>query len=238
MQFLGIVFLLLDIVTAVHAVRTGRTRPWVMVILFVPLVGALVYLIAIMIPELMASRRSPLPDTEPEDIASLEAKLSRTPSSLNRENIVRAYIRKGRYAQAIDTARGGLRGKRVEAHLRMLLVEAHLEQGEPDEARSVLTELEARSPNLDPQRRLLLLGRVACAEGSLETAATHFEEAARVGRGEEAHYRLAQTLDRLGRTEEAQKIFTKILQRAESADPAYTTAQAQWIRSARRASRG
>ncbi len=47
----GIGTIVLQIVLAVHAVRTGRPFIWVFLILIFPLMGSLIYIIAELIPE-------------------------------------------------------------------------------------------------------------------------------------------------------------------------------------------
>ncbi len=47
----GAGIILLQIVLALHVIRTHRNFSWVLVVLFFPLVGGLLYLIAELIPE-------------------------------------------------------------------------------------------------------------------------------------------------------------------------------------------
>ncbi len=49
--FLGAGLILLQILLALHVIRTHRNFSWVFLILFFPLVGSLLYLIAELIPE-------------------------------------------------------------------------------------------------------------------------------------------------------------------------------------------
>jgi hypothetical protein len=49
--FIGIGTIVLQIVLAVHAVRTRRPFIWVFLILIFPLMGSLIYVIAELIPE-------------------------------------------------------------------------------------------------------------------------------------------------------------------------------------------
>ena len=48
---IGIATIILQIVLAVHAVRTGRPFIWVFLILIFPLMGSAIYIIAELIPE-------------------------------------------------------------------------------------------------------------------------------------------------------------------------------------------
>ena len=56
MDIAGLVILLVQIGIAVHALRTGRPLWWLAVILFFPLLGALIYFLVEILPELRASR--------------------------------------------------------------------------------------------------------------------------------------------------------------------------------------
>ena len=49
--FIGIATIILQIVLAVHAVRTRRPFIWVFLILIFPLMGSVIYIIAELIPE-------------------------------------------------------------------------------------------------------------------------------------------------------------------------------------------
>jgi hypothetical protein len=55
MQF-GLVDLLLQIALCIHAYRTGRTNPWLWIILLVPGLGALLYIVLELAPEILNRR--------------------------------------------------------------------------------------------------------------------------------------------------------------------------------------
>lgn len=48
---LGIGLVAFQVVLAVHVVRTGKPIIWIFIILFFPLVGSLIYLFTVVIPE-------------------------------------------------------------------------------------------------------------------------------------------------------------------------------------------
>src|SRR4051794_39315342 len=54
---LVLVLLLLDISLVVHAAKTGRASPWAFIILMVPGIGAIAYVVAVLIPDWMGSTR-------------------------------------------------------------------------------------------------------------------------------------------------------------------------------------
>ena len=47
---LVLILVLLDISLVVHAAKTGRAQPWAYIILMVPGVGAVAYVVAVLIP--------------------------------------------------------------------------------------------------------------------------------------------------------------------------------------------
>jgi len=59
MPALGLLELAVQVLCAVHVVRIGRPYWWIFLIVFVPLVGVIVYLGAELLPELLGDRRTP-----------------------------------------------------------------------------------------------------------------------------------------------------------------------------------
>ena len=49
------ILLILEVMLIIHAVRTGRASPWAFIILFAPLIGAIAYVIAVLIPDWFGS---------------------------------------------------------------------------------------------------------------------------------------------------------------------------------------
>ena len=54
---LGLVTIVLNVLFIVHVMRTGRERFWIWIILGFPVVGALAYLLAEVVPELVRGPR-------------------------------------------------------------------------------------------------------------------------------------------------------------------------------------
>ena len=54
---LALLLVIIDVMLVVHAVRTGRASPWVFIILLVPVVGAIAYVVAVVVPDLTGSRQ-------------------------------------------------------------------------------------------------------------------------------------------------------------------------------------
>ena len=52
---LVLILVLLDVSLVVHAAKTGRAQPWAYIILMVPGIGAVAYIVAVLIPDWMGS---------------------------------------------------------------------------------------------------------------------------------------------------------------------------------------
>src|SRR5882724_10319838 len=52
---LVLLLLVLEIMLIVHAVKTGRASPWAFIILFAPLIGAIAYVVAVIVPDWFGS---------------------------------------------------------------------------------------------------------------------------------------------------------------------------------------
>src|SRR5579871_5062935 len=51
----AIVLLALEVMLIIHAVKTGRASPWAFIILFAPLIGAVAYVVAVLVPDWFGS---------------------------------------------------------------------------------------------------------------------------------------------------------------------------------------
>src|ERR1044072_617992 len=52
---LALLIVILDVTLVVHAVRTGRASPWAFIILMVPVIGAVAYVVAVIVPDWFGS---------------------------------------------------------------------------------------------------------------------------------------------------------------------------------------
>ena len=48
---LVLLLVIIDVMLVVHAVRTGRASPWAFIILFAPYIGAIAYVVAVLVPD-------------------------------------------------------------------------------------------------------------------------------------------------------------------------------------------
>jgi hypothetical protein len=222
MDIAGLVILLVQIGIAVHALRTGRPLWWLAVILFFPLLGALIYFLVEILPELRASRairgfggdivKSVVPNAElhrrAEELAvcgSVQNKLAQALECASR----------GHFDEAIKLYESAREGPFAEApDLLLGLARVRFHNGEPQAARLLLEQIAAAHPDYYPQDVAILKARAADAAGDPETAL--HELAAMLDRsvGLEARFRYGEILARIGKTQEARSELKNVVTHA------------------------
>jgi hypothetical protein len=217
--------LLFSIALCVHVVRTGREMYWLWIILLFQPVGGVVYLVAVILPELLsgkaarsvgqAARKALDPQKEYREAAQA---VDDAPTVANRVRMAVAATELGKHAEAERQYADSLTGMYADdPQLLLGRANALIELNRPAEALPLLEKL-GETPNAGrtPHTMLALgrvyhaLGREEQAETALAWAADHypgFEGIARYtaflasqGRKQEARERLAEIDKRFSKT--------------------------------------
>jgi len=103
----ALVILLLDITLIYHASRTGRLQPWAFIILMIPGIGALVYILVELVPEMLSgpgaqqARRRVANKLDPEKLyRELSDRLAATDTIANRVALAAECLKIERYEEA------------------------------------------------------------------------------------------------------------------------------------------
>jgi len=232
---LGLVSLAAQVFFAIHAMRTGRPA-WIFLIVFFPLLGCLIYLFAEYLPSERAAAGSlkrvqegVIRKIAPEvEIRRWTDQVALSPSLVNRMELGRAYARAGRLDDALRVYTGCLEGYyATDPVLLFELARTYHAAGDAANAREFYERFRAQtSPTKEQQ---LLSARIHEDAGEHEAALEQYAVLARQSAGEEARTRYALLLRRLGREEEAQRIFTEVLRHARISSRVYRRAQKEWI---------
>jgi len=225
------------IAMCVHVVRTGRELFWIWIILIVfPPIGALVYFIAIVLPELVrgpAARKLGRAAQETLDPARAyrDAKSAHdlAPTVHNQMKLAAAASELGRHAEAEALYGQALQGVHADDPALLLgRAKALIELGRSAEALPLLERLaeegkEGRTPQavLALARALEGLGRAPDADKAYEWAAPRFP-------GLEGVARQAAFLARQGRRPEAEAALAEIDSRIERANPHFRREARAW----------
>jgi len=206
MDIAGLVILLVQIGIAVHALRTGRPIWWLFGILFFPLLGALIYFLVEILPEMRASRAIGLLGGDIVKAVNPDSGLHRRAEELavcgsiqNKLALAQECMRRGHFDEAIKLYESAREGPFTDAPDVLLgLARARFYNGEPAAARALLEPLAEAHPDYYPQDVAILKARAADAAGDSETAVRELEAMLDRSIGLEARYRYGEILAHKG----------------------------------------
>ena len=227
--------LLIGIALCVHVVRTNQPLYWIFLILFVPLLGSVIYLIAIVIPELTGGTRAKRMGLAARDALDpgreyrqAKSAIDDSPTVHNRMRLAAAAASLGRHAEAEQLYGEAMQGIHADDPALLLgRANALIELGRAPEAlpliERLLDEQATRSPAtaLAQARVLEALGRFAEADAAYQWAAGRLP-------GLEALARYAAFLARVGRKDEAADHLAEIDRRIERSNPQFRRESRPW----------
>lgn len=186
MPFVGIgLHILIALFFAVHAVRTGRDIYWLMILFFFPLLGSLVYFVAVYLPD------SRLQHTVRKTVAAAASNLDPgrelreaqnafdlTPTAQNQMRLAAALLNSGAAAEAAGHYEACLRGPFAsDPDIRLGAARARLESGHPGTAIELLEAIRTEDAKYHPEQVSLLLARAYGHTGRIEDAKAEFASA-------------------------------------------------------------
>jgi hypothetical protein len=240
MVFYGL-SLVVQIALIVHVFRTGRSMYWAFIIFFLPVVGAVAYVLVELLPEwsggirgqraLRTVKKTINPHGE---LKRRERHLSISASVDAARHLARELVENGRYAEAAEHYQNALTGLyEHDPDLLLGLAEAQFGDQKFEEAQETLERLNEKNPGYRSGPAHLLYARTLEKNGDLDEAETEFKAVSRYFAGAEADVRCGRLLEKLGRTDEALEHYEEVLASAEIGPRHYRKAQKQWIAEAR-----
>lgn len=230
----GLLLLAVQIACTVHVVRNGRNTMWIMLILFAPGIGAAVYFIIEVWPDLRAGRSGGLnlqiPETSGRTIKRLQEELDFSSTVKKRVELAQALASARRYDEATETLAVSLRGVfKDDPVLTLELAEVHFQAGRHVEVLAALDTLDRLQSKDGRQRRLLLAARSLQGLGRTGEARAFFDTALEQASGEEPRCRLAQFLVAQGETAAARALFAEVLKNAKQGGGIFQRHNRAWI---------
>jgi hypothetical protein len=211
--------ILIQILCAVHCVRSGRNSMWLMVIIFLSIPGCLAYFLFEIAPglglnrEVRAAKAAAARRLDPErPLRAAREALELADTAASRTALADALVAAGKQAEAaghyraaLDKIRGdGDRGTRIK------LASALLESSDCAGARTILEALPSSASAAENDRAALLLARALEECGETEQALGLYAGLGRRMAGGEALCRQAALLLKEGRGQEAMAPLTEI----------------------------
>ena len=232
----GAFFLLIAILLCVHVVRTNQPIFWIFILLFIPMLGSLVYLLAVFVPELAGGARAKRMGMAARDALDPTREYRQAKSAVadaatvhNQMRLAAAAAQIGRHAEAEQLYAHAAQGVHADDPTLLLgRASALIELGRAPEALPLIERLVeeragARSPGLAlaEARTYEALGRFSDADRAYQQAAGRLP-------GLEGLARYAAFLARTGRRQEAADALAEIDQRIERANPQFRREGRVW----------
>lgn len=224
MPILGLgLHVIIAIFFAMHAVRTGQDRYWLMVLFAFPGLGSLVYALAIWLPEMRHSRhghalvRGVKKVLDPtRELRAAQDAFEITATTENRLRLADALLASGRASEAVPQYQATLHGiHRDDPDIQVRLARALLEAGHATPARELLDEVIRTRPDFRSQDGHITYARAVAAEGNRAKARAEFDTLVGYASGFQAHVRYAEVLRDWGDTDMARDLCEQALSRAK-----------------------
>jgi hypothetical protein len=221
MPFVGLgLHFLVAIYFAIHAVRSGQQTYWLFILFSFPLLGSIVYFLAIYLPDSRLERgarkvvaRAARALDPTRELREARAAFEYTPTAQNQMRLATALLEAGQADEAATNYEACLKGPFAkDLDIRWGAARAWLASGRAAQAVAQLQAIRAQDDSFRTEEVSLALGRALAENGRPAEARHEFESAlARFGSFEaRAEYAIWATLN--GERELATRLHTEIQQ--------------------------
>jgi len=234
--------LMLQIACAYHAYRNGHVQPWLYIILIFPMVGSIVYLAVVVVPgfrhtaqgQQLATGVRKLIDPD-RDLRERLQEAELVDSAEAKRGLAEELMRRGDFPAAVRLLEGAAAGIHADDPA-LLYVLARARYGAEDFAgtQKTLDELRVANPNWQSGDAHLLYARALEGQSQEQAALAEYEAVAKYFAGEEARCRLAMFLQKLGRADDARKVYQAVAKSGERAGKFQRQMQREWYALAKR----
>lgn len=236
-----LVVAVLQAMFAAHALQRGHGWNWVVLILFCPVLGFMLYAYLVAIPEMQhshplgmgASDAKPVCDAESE-IQYYQQKLKMADTVANRTRLAEVMVRQGCPEEAISLYEKSLKGPyKDDLQLLYGLAQATFAAKDFKRTREVLSALIQANPDAKLEEEHLLYARTLDALDEFESACEVYQELTAIYSGPEAKFHYAMMLKSHGEAETAKHMLQEIDMMAKRSSNYYNTSHQVCIDTAR-----
>jgi hypothetical protein len=233
---------LVQIACAVHAFRRGYNYTVIMMILVFPVIGSLIYVVAVLLPELRKSRaahdaaRSLRKTIDPDaDVRARSQAVEISDTVDNRLKLGDELMEVGQFGEAVKQYESALDGiYEDDPGILEKVAGALFAGGRFQDTKLTLEYLKQKNPDYQSQEGHLLYARAAEANGETDEALSEYDAVGAYYVGYEAKYRHGLCLKCAGHDGEARQLFAEIDRAASIAPHRLTKEQREFAKSARR----
>jgi len=224
--------LLLQALAIVHFIRRRPDTFWLYVIIFLGGLGAAVYIIVEVVPDLGLLRQALDSAGRKKRIRMLEALVLENPASGNYEELGDLYLDEGMFARARECYDKAIssRTTHLDPIYRRGIAEVNL--GDFNAAAADLELVTSREPKYDSHRALALLAHAYANCGQTDKAAALFQQVTEVSTLSETYLNYASFLASQQRKAEAREWAQRVLSRKPTMPRYLQRRERPWFRKA------
>ena len=242
LSLMSILIWLIQLALIIHVLKSGRNRYWILLLIFMPLIGGIAYLVIEILPAFSGSIagqravRNVKKTLNPgADLRHHEAAWEQSPNVDNGRRYALALLDSGKTTEAEEIVNGALKGL-FATEPTLLLVKARIEfeQDRPAEAVETLEILQEHNPDFRNAEGHLLYARSLEANGQTDKAIREYSAVSGYFPGVEARYRLALCLKKTGNNLASKDELESIINDAKLAPPHFRKSQKTWLDAVKR----
>jgi hypothetical protein len=233
----------IQIALVVHVLKTGRSRYWIWLLIFLPLIAGAAYVLIELLPELSGSiagqraLRGVRKTIDPGGAVKRQAAAwDQSPNADNARRYAEALLENEETDTALevlDTALSGFFS--TEPSLLQLRAQAQFKRDEAAAAVETLELLQQHNPEFRSAEGHLLFARALEASDRMTQALDEYRSVVTYFPGAEARYRLGMALQKGGFETEAQTELEQMIADAGLAPAHFRKSQKPWLEAARKA---
>jgi hypothetical protein len=225
--------LLLQALAIVHFIRRRPETFWLYVIIFLGGLGAAVYIVIEVIPDLGLLRQTFEGFGRRKRITMLEALVLENPASGNYEELGDLYLDEGKFARARECYDKAISGRtsHLDPFYRRGIAEVNLRDFNAAAADFELVT--SREPKYDSHRAMALLAHAYANTGQTDKAAALFQQVTEVSTLSETYLNYAEFLASQNRGAEARQWAERVLSRKATMPLYLQRRERPWFRKAK-----
>ncbi len=221
---------------AIHCIRRGNQNKWIWIIVFLPLVGSLIYIYS----EILSNRSIRKPQIDISSVINpggkirkLEEELKFTDTFNNKIRLADAYLAAGYTDKAIELYESGLTGAFAENEYAIAqLATAYFEQERYEEVITTLKKI-YKTPQFPRSKAHLLFAKALENTDNNELAENEFKAMKGRYSNFEQRYEYGLFLLRADRSDDARQIFEQIQEEAPHLSNMEKRASRTWLAKSR-----
>ena len=224
--------LILQGVALVHFIRRRPDSYWLWIILFLGPLGALIYIVMEVVPDLGLIGQTFDGFSRRQSIAQLEATVRETPTVGNYEELGALYFDEGKFAEARQFYDKAISSgaDHLDPYYRRGLAEIQLNDFAA--AAKDLQHVTLRDPKYDLHRAMGLLAHAYANSGEPEKARSCFEKTTQVSTLTETYFNYASFLASQGKAGEAREWVQRILAKKQTMPRNFQRRERPWFNKA------